>query len=180
MLEQKSHRKFSSRLVPLNNGKFLCASASCIENIKKPLMLMGAIDALLKSVKNRLWSTVLWHWRSVLLWPIGRQLKHFNGKLHGKLTLSKSHKKILQRKKKRFEMGLTLSQVAYLLRADKKLDFCATEFSFEPPKPNLVLLVVLSINVQNWFWYFSSIPKSWWFWSTDLSVKKDFLPNHRP
>ena len=39
--------------------------------------------------------------------------------------------------------------VAYLLRADKKLDFCATEFSFELPKPNLVLLVVLSINVQN-------------------------------
>ena len=39
--------------------------------------------------------------------------------------------------------------VAYLLRADKKLDFCATEFSFQAPKPNLVLLVVLFIKFQN-------------------------------
>ena len=54
MLEQKSHRKFSSRLVPLNNGKFLCFSACCIEIfIKKPPYAQGSYSRALKKCEKQ-------------------------------------------------------------------------------------------------------------------------------
>ena len=115
MLEQKNHRKISSRLVSLNNGKFLCFSASCIEIfIKKlPYAHEGIWRALKKCEKQEI--------KIVIDGPLTlKERIIMTDRKAGKSILTENFtenwlfqkvvKKFAKEEKKRFKMANTLSQ----------------------------------------------------------------------